>query len=725
MKMLEGRVPRGRRGGQEPSASQSSALQNRIFIKVPHDLFQLTTADENGLSTYERSTENSPALQRWVGVSSELSPGGTTEPPKFPFQSSLQDSKPYILVVPALKRWANFECSYGARFHKRRIEVHNFHVHSHFCRRTFILAATVFSFALSGLLTAAQSQRRVPDHVPPKRSSQIRDGFGINSDLPRDPYLPWNRWWWTRTFDTGVKWIRIGQYENSSEPTSWDWVEQKRGVYSIAPEVDDYVNSLVENGVDIQVQLLYGNPMYTSPSGKKPDQISPEPGSFHNDDRSLNSVFWPPTTPEQIEAFSKYVRWVVDHFRGRIHHYALWNEQDIGYWNPWGNPEEYGRLLKAFIPAVHETDPDAKVIYGGQADPTRDFTRRALDTCQCAPGIDVYAYHTYPGYGRNLNPESMDSGAYGIESPAKLRELVRSYPGIRKDIPFWDDEFNSIPAWKGSDESVQSKYVTRGLLYNWAAGVKTFVWLLTAGVDGNEYDDFGLIHGLRYLPDDFTPRPVLSAFQNTNALFSDTKFDAGIQIQSSDIPAIRRQVKAPFLAYGFRTVSGKAIVAYWLAAHSKPGNVFPPLAASLVIRNSGITHPLLVDVVSGDISPLDWKKGTTDTIERAPIRDSVMAIADENYFDWDVLPEAPSSLNVEVSAGSVELSWELHGGEITGVALERRLGDSGTWERVAKLPRDAKSYHESAASGQKLCYRVRTLNNAGESAYSNIVRVAM
>ena len=43
-------------------------------------------------------------------------------------------------------------------------------------------------------------------------------------------------------------------------------------------------------------------------------------------------------------------------------------------------------------------------------------------------------YHTYPGYGQNLNPESMDYGAYGSESPAKLRELVRNYPGIRKDI---------------------------------------------------------------------------------------------------------------------------------------------------------------------------------------------------------------------------------------------------------------------------------------------------
>ena len=579
--------------------------------------------------------------------------------------------------------------------------------------------------ALAGARAFAQGQHRLPDHVPPKRSSQIHDGFGINSDLPREPYLPWTRWWWTRMFDAGVKWIRIGQYENSSEPTSWDWVEQKRGVYAVSPEVDDYVDSLIENGVDVQVQLLYGNPMYTSPAGKRPDQITPAPGSFHNDDRSLFSIFWPPTTPEQIEAFSNYVRWMADHFRGRIYYYALWNEEDIGYWNPWGDPEEYGHLLRAFIPAVHDTDPGAKVIFGGLADPRRDWARRALDACQCAAGIDVFAYHTYPGYGQNLNPESMDAGAYGLDSPSKLRELVRNYPGIRKDIPFWDDEFNSIPSWTGSDESVQAKYVTRGMLYNWAEGVKTFLWLLAAGTDGNEYDDFGLVHGLRYLPDDFTPRPVFSAFQNVNALFSDTKLDSKIQIQSSEIPALHRQSGGAFLAHGFRTASGKAIIAYWLAAHSNPGNVFPALAATLTLTNSGIKRPVLIDVVSGEISRLTWKSGTTDTLDGVPVRDSVMAIADESFFDWEQLPEAPSSLDVRDSGGSVELSWEIHGGGTTGVAVERRRGNRGTWERVAKLFADAKSYRDTdAPSGQTLCYRVRAVNEAGESAYSNIARVA-
>jgi len=574
----------------------------------------------------------------------------------------------------------------------------------------------------ASLLSAQETSRTLPEHVPAKRSSQITDGFGINSDLPRNPYLPWNRWWWTRMFDAGVKWIRIGQYENSSDLTSWDWVERKRGQYGVRPELEDYVNSLVDNGVHIQVQLMYGNPMYTSPSGRLPDSIISEPGSFHNDDRSLYSVFWPPRTPTQIEAFSSYVRWMVHHFQGRIHYWALWNEQDIGYWNPWGNPEQYGHLLRAFVTTVHGADPQAKVIFGGLADPRRDFAERALDACACAAGIDVFAYHTYPGYGQNMNPESMDYGAYGPESPAKLRKLVRRYPGIRPDIQFWDDEFNSIPSWVGSDESVQAKYIPRGLVYNWAAGVKTFVWLLTSGTDGNEYDDFGMIHGLRNLPNDFTPRPVFYALENTNALFSDTHFDPSIQILGAGIPALRRQSGFPFYGYGFRSQKGKAIVAYWLAAHSLPGNAFPPLYEALTLKHTGIQRPVLIDVVSGSMRRLNWKAGTHDVVESVPVRDSVMAIADASYFDWVVLPEAASSLTAERTPAGVRLNWAVHGGGPASVVVERSTGKGG-WQRIKTLPVTTASYTDGVRGQGTLKYRVRALNPNGESAYSNVVRL--
>jgi hypothetical protein len=584
-----------------------------------------------------------------------------------------------------------------------------------------VLLFTVFLEAPS----FSQVARKLPEKVPPKRTSQVQDGFGINSDLPRDPYLPWNRWWWTRMFDAGFKWIRIGQYENSSDYTSWDWIEQKRGVYATSPLLEDAVDSLIDNGMDVQVQLLYGNQMYTAHSGKLPDISVPEPGSFHNDDRSIYSVYWPPVTPEQTTAFNKYVGWMVDHFKDRIHFWALWNEQDIGYWNPWGNPEQYGHLLTSFVDTVHKT-PGAKVIYGGQADPSRDFTQRALDTCKCAEGIDVYAYHTYPGYGQNMNPETMDYGAYLNESPRALRDLVNHYPGIEADIPFFDDEFNSIPSWTGSDESVQAKYVPRGLIYNHAAGVKTFVWLLAAGTDGNEYDDFGIVHGLTNRDYDFMPRPVYYALQNTNALFSDTKLDATIQISSNDLPAISRQSGFPLLRYGFRAKSGKAIVAYWIAAHSVPGNSFPPYYATLSLNNSGIQRPVLIDVVSGDIRPLNWKKGTTDTLEMLPVTDSILAIADADYFDWPVLPEAPSSLTAASTDSGVKLGWEIHGGNPEEIVVERRQESAarGLWQRIAELPASATQYSDARVKpGQKVSYRVRATNASGDSASSNIVRV--
>jgi len=593
---------------------------------------------------------------------------------------------------------------------------------------SFAVGILGLSVLILHVRAAAQSDRKLPEKVPPKRTSQITEGFGINSDMPRDPYLPWNRWWWTRMFDAGFKWIRIGQYENSSDYTSWDWVEQKRGVYAASPLLEDTVDSLIDNGMDVQVQLLYGNQMYTAHSGKMPDVSVPEPGTFHNDDRSLYSVFWPPVTPEQTTAFNKYVAWTVDHFKDRIHYWALWNEQDIGYWNPWGNPEEYGHLLGSFIETVHKT-PGAKVIYGGQADPVREFTQKALDACKCASGIDVYAYHTYPGYGQNMNPETMDYGAYLNESPKQLRELVKDYPGIKAGIPFFDDEFNSIPSWVGSDEHVQAKYVPRGLIYNHAFGVKTFVWLLAAGTDGNEYDDFGIVHGLTNHDYDFTPRPVFYALQNTNALFSDTKPDPSIEVVGVDVPALRRKSGFPFMSFGFRSKSGKAIVAYWLAAHSLPGpNSFPAFYSTLTLKGTGIQHPVLIDVVSGNIRPLEWKRGTTDTLESVPVTDGIMAIADADYFDWQVLPEAPSSLDAVRSGNTVMISWQVHGGDPQHVIVQRREdseGNRGSWKTIATLSATTTDYMDSGNKAtQTLLYRVKASNANGESASSNIARVA-
>jgi hypothetical protein len=184
------------------------------------------------------------------------------------------------------------------------------------------------------------------------------------------------------------------------------------------------------------------------------------------------------------------------------------------------------------------------------------------------------------------------------------------------------------------------------------------------------------------------------------------------------------------MSYGFRSSKGKAVVAYWLAAHSLPGNSFPPLFTTLSLKNTGITHPVVVDVVSGEIKPVAWKQGTTDTLELLPLKDSIMVVTDEDYFDWPVLPEAPSSLNLSAAGGSVKLTWQGHGGSPTGMVVERRIEDAkegrGTWKKIANLAAEAAEYSDTIVkNAQRVAYRIRAINAGGESAYSNIARISL
>ena len=106
-----------------------------------------------------------------------------------------------------------------------------------------------------------------------------------------------------------------------------------------------------------------------------------------------------------------------------------------------------------------------------------------------------------------------------------------------------------------------------------------------------------------------------------------------------------------------------------------------------------------------------------------------MAIADADYFDWPVLPEAPSSLTAHVAGRAVNLTWEIHSGDPQHIVIERR-DDSGnggsSWSQVAELASSATQYTDSRArKGQQISYRVRATNESGKSASSNIVRVSV
>jgi hypothetical protein len=89
------------------------------------------------------------------------------------------------------------------------------------------------------------------------------------------------------------------------------------------------------------------------------------------------------------------------------------------------------------------------------------------------------------------------------------------------------------------------------------------------------------------------------------------------------------------------------------------------------------------------------------------------------------LPNAPSSLKASaLSLGRVSLGWKDNSNNEDGFQIERKSGSSGTWQLVATVSANTKSYTDtSTARRTTYNYRVRAFNAAGGSAYSNTVSI--
>jgi hypothetical protein len=581
-------------------------------------------------------------------------------------------------------------------------------------RPAVLLVSSLLMLAVCAALPAASQNS--PQQVPPRRSTQLLEGFGMNLPLPRDPRLPWTKHWWTGLFDSGVKWVRIGQYENSSDKTSWDWVEQAPGVYAVRTEVDEAIRSLRENGVSIELELCYGNALYEANAATSPEHSDPAPAGIGDQDEPAPVIFRGLKRDGQIQAFLNYARFMVRRYRDKIQYWEFWNEPNIGYWRP--NVEsrderaakgrEYGRALCPVADAVHELDPQAKVIFGGTSEIDAPFALAALS--ECPSKVDVMAYHTYPGYGRNEPPEAQDA----LEGADLFREAVLRVPGVQRNLEFWENEWNTMPMWKNSNESVQARYLPRFFLQALAAGVKPFFWEFVTGTDGNEDDQTGLLHGETYAANAFRPREAYRTFQVTAALFGQTKVDPMADILLDPPPPYNHGQLRKY-AYRDRT-SGKRIYAVWLALVSDPADNFRPLRVEVSLPLSGITSPVLVDVRTGRITPTVWVHREKQTL-RIPLKDSVVAVTDASYLDWPQAPAAPGELVAVLSGQEVQLNWKKYG-DAQGFELERSP-DWRAWQKVAVLPARQTRYQELLPRGGHITYRVRAVGSETSSAWSN------
>ena len=553
----------------------------------------------------------------------------------------------------------------------------------------------------------------VPAKIPRRSSTQLLDGFGVNINLPRQPRMPWTKSW-TPIFDSGVKWVRIGQYENSAEQINWDWVEQTPGHYAVPEDADEALRSLLDNGVSIEAELQYSNPLYLEDKSQRPDRVTLPPPGIGQDDVPVNPIFLAPKTDEQIEAFLGYVRFMVGRYRGRINHWELWNEENGGYWRPDIQKTEkakwYGHVFCRFADAVHTTDPDAKVMFGGLAGPNLEFAVDALTGCP--EKIDIMAYHSYPGglFGVGRPPEEIDP-LYG---GAAFRKGVTSLAGVRPHIEFWLNEWNVNPKAKGSNQSVQARYLPRFYLEQLARNIRGFIWVFMPSTDGNEDDKLGILEGDTQGPDAFQPREAFFSFQNLSAVFGQTVRDPGGE---DALTPVKQYTRGELRNFWFRDrASGRRVFAYWLAIPADPKDDLKPVMTEMTIADRSITRPVLMDIRTGDVQELHWDDKAKWTV-KVPLKDSVMAVADAKFLDWSEVPLTPGELVAERSGKQVKLHWKPSPGALRFEV--ERSDDFKPWHRVGEVTAPVAEFAEASSDANRSTYRVRATNANGTSAWSN------
>lgn len=253
----------------------------------------------------------------------------------------------------------------------------------------------------------------------------------------------------------GAGWIRDEMY--------WSSAEHKKGEIEILSEWDEWIVKAIEKKLKPLVILDYGNQFYDGGDA--------------------------PYTEEAFEAFTKYAVTVVKHFIGKIDHFEIWNEWNIGYGNAKGqSPEVYSELLKKVYPAIKKANPNAFVIGGVTARVDLEWIKRILEKGSYNY-FDAFSIHPY------CYPASPEEGHF-LQNLELILNIIDQY-GESK--PVWISEIG-WPTHEGElgiSENIAASYLVQTYVLNLSSkSPSPIFWydLQNDGVNKQEKEDnFGLL----------------------------------------------------------------------------------------------------------------------------------------------------------------------------------------------------------------------------------------
>ena len=190
------------------------------------------------------------------------------------------------------------------------------------------------------------------------------------------------------------------------------------------------------------------------------------------------------TSSADPERFRAYVQYTVGEMLDRIHHWEIWNEQNLDvFWGPSPNPGLFGTFLKIAAEEIRALDPDAEITFGGlspfQFHPGGIWAF-LLDVAELHPDIcqhfDSLAIHPY-SFAQQHSPE--DEFVQGRYVHPPLAGLIGEARFVLEqigcpDVPIHLTEAGWPDYYMGVEK--QGAYAARGLLLAVAAGAASYYW---------------------------------------------------------------------------------------------------------------------------------------------------------------------------------------------------------------------------------------------------------
>ncbi len=459
--------------------------------------------------------------------------------------------------------------------------------------------------------------------IIPKRSDEIRHsriGLGFEK-LDRDVFDPKKAYPFVP--QSGVKWARL--------QSGWQKTEREKGVYNFA-WLDDIVDNMIAAGVEPWLCLCYGNDLYTDYASKY-----------------FGAVGCAPTrTPEEREGWLNYVKATVEHYKGRIHYYEVWNEPDGQWcWKTGPDAKELGEFTIATAKACKEADPTCEVLGFVLCMHNTDFPDQLAAT-GCCEYLDGITYHAYDPH------EEVIVGVY--DRYDEIRKKYNPKLKIIQGESGTQSRSDGMGALRGGAWTPlrQAKYLLRHLIIDLGVGVEFTSYFscmdmiealngLTGqlnsyldygyfGVVGADFDENGVASG------DYTPKMSFKALQNLTSIFCNEVEPAklpveGIVLQSPRLIALDYDFNNA-RSYGFVKPNGSAGLCYWV-----PKDILSETyegTCSLRIPKGKLDEKItLVDLLDGSIYALPESMIATETIERksdvsSPLTDALLEAASSN-----------------------------------------------------------------------------------------------